>query len=201
MGMAIAIPGLPRRLTLEPLLSDAEFEELCFANADIPFERTQDGVIVVNAPAGFMSGDGNAEITTQIRNWWKQHRRGRVADSSAGFFLPDGSMRSPDTAYLTAAQMATLEKNDLSHFPRMTPAFVIELRSQSDSLPELKRKMEAWIANGAEVGWLVDPYAHSVTVYEAGREVWVEGGPSVAGSGPVEGFVLDLGEVWRCFEL
>lgn len=117
------------------------------------------------------------------------------------FFLPDGSMRSPDTAYLTAAQMATLEKNDLSHFPRMTPAFVIELRSQSDSLPELKRKMEAWIANGAEVGWLVDPYAYSVTVYEAGREVWVEGGPSVDGSGPVEGFVLDLGEVWRCFEL
>jgi Uma2 family endonuclease len=201
MGLAIAIPRPPQRLTLDPLLSDAEFEELCFANSDLHCERAKDGVIVVHAPTGLGRGDGNAEITTQLRNWWKEHRRGRMTGSNAGFFLLDGSMLSPDAAYLTAEQTSALTNEDLTHFGRMTPAFVIELRSKSDSLPELKRKMEAWIENGALVGWLVDPYARAVTVYEAGREPWAEPGLTVAGSGPVEGFVLDLGEVWRCFEI
>ena len=201
MGLAIAIPRPPQRLTLDPLLSDAEFEELCFANSDLHFERMKDGVIVVHAPAGFRSGDGNSEINRQLRNWWLEHRRGRAADSSAGFYLPDGSMLSPDAAYITAEQASTLRSDDLDHFLRMTPAFVIELRSKSDSLPELRRKMEAWIANGAEVGWLVDPYERRVAVYEAGRDAHVETGLTVAGSGPVEGFVLDLEEVWRCFAI
>lgn len=201
MGLAIAIPRPPQRLTLDPLLSDAEFEELCFANSDLHFERTRDGVIVVHAPTGLGSGDGNAEITAQLRDWWKRHRQGRVTDSNTGFFLPDGSMLSPDAAYLTAEQTATLTSEDLHHFGRMTPAFVIELRSKSDSLPELKRKMETWIANGAQVGWLVDPYERMVVVYEAAREPHVEDGLRVTGGGPVEGFVLDLAEVWRCFEV
>lgn len=201
MGLAIAIPRPPQRLTLDPLLSDAEFEELCFANSDLHFERTKDGVIVVHAPVGFGSGSGNSLITYQLTAWWLTHRRGRVADSSAGFYLPDGSMLSPDAAYITAEQAATLRRDDLDHFLRMTPAFVIELRSKSDSLQEVQRKMEAWIANGAAVGWLVDPYVRTVTVYETGREPWVEAGLTVAGSGPVAGFVLDLEEVWNSFEI
>jgi len=158
-------------------------------------------VIVVHAPTGLSTGDGNAEITAQLRNWWKRHRRGRVTDSNTGFFLPDGSMLSPDAAYITHEQAATLKSEDLNHFGRMTPAFVIELRSKSDPLPELKRKMEAWIANGARVGWLVDPYDRTVIVYEADQAPRIEDGPQVAGSGPVEGFVLDAEEVWRCFEI
>ena len=201
MGLAIAIPRAPQRLTLDPLLSDAEFEELCFANADLHFERTRDGAIVVHAPTGLGSGSGNSVIAYQLTGWWLEHGRGRVTDSNTGFFLPDGSMLSPDAAYLTAEQEATLNQEDLKHFGRMTPAFVIELRSQSDSLVELRRKMEAWIANGTLVGWLVDPYARTVTVYEAGREARVEDGLAVPGSGPVEGFSLDLNKIWRCFEL
>ncbi|HEY9126390.1 MAG TPA: Uma2 family endonuclease [Acidobacteriaceae bacterium] len=199
MGLAITIPRPPQRLTLDPLLSDAEFEELCFANSDLQVERTKDGVIVVHAPTGLGSGSGNSIIAYQLTGWWLGHRRGRVTDSNTGFFLPDGSMLSPDAAYITAEQEATLNNEDLKHFGRMTPAFVIELRSQSDSLPELERKMETWIANGAQVGWLVDPYAQAVTVYESGRSPGMEAGASIPGNGPVEGFLLDLGEIWRCF--
>ena len=61
--------------------------------------------------------------------------------------------------------------------------------------------MERWIENGATLGWLIDPYKQKVYVYEPGCEVRVVSGKSVHGVGPVEGFVLDLEELWRCYEI
>ena len=148
-----------------------------------------------------MTSDGNSEINHQLRSWWKQHRRGKVVDSSAGFFLPDGAALNPDAAYIAQDQLKGLTKEDLKHFPRLAPAFVIELLSHSDSLNQAKDKMCSWIANGTLLGWLVDPYSRTVHVYEAGKEPRIETGNSVVGTGPVAGFVLDLNEVWRCYEI
>jgi len=188
-------------MVLEPVLSDQEFEELCAANSNVHIERTKQGAIVVNAPGGSGSSDGNAEIVYQLRAWWKQHRQGRVFDSSAGVFLPDGSSKSPDAAYITAEQAATLSEEDLDHFLHFVPAFVIELRSKTDSLSKCHKKMELWMANGARLGWLVDPYSRVVHVYEAGKESRVESGDKVAATGAADGFVLDLLEVWLSFKV
>lgn len=198
----IEIPAeTPRSILLEPPLSDAEFERLCERTESAILERTKEGAILVNAPAGGMTSDGNREITTQLSLWWKSHRRGRAFDSSAGFFLPDGSVLNPDASYVIAEQLKGLSRDDLAHFLRLTPAFVIELRSPSDRLAAVREKMEAWMANGVELGWLVDPYAREVHVYEAGVAApRIETGSHLAGSGPVDGFVLDLDEIWRCYE-
>src|SRR5271165_3126079 len=200
MSTILEIPKLPSTVVLDPPLTDEEFEKLCAANDFVQLERTKEGTIVVNAPAGADSSSGNIEIGAQLRDWWKQLRLGRVFDSSAGFFLPDGSSLNPDGAYATAEQMRGLTKEDRKHFLRLTPAFVVELLSASDSLPEDKRKMVAWIDNGAKLGWLVDPYKRNVFVYEPGQPVRVEAGDKVAGAGPVAGFVLDLAAVWSLYE-
>jgi Uma2 family endonuclease len=201
MYEVLEIPALPpRSIVLTPPLTDVEFERMC-AQASLGFlERSKEGTITVNAPAGGMTSDANAEITRQLRNWWLFHRIGRTFDSNAGFFLPDGSMLSPDAAYATAAQLQGLTRADLVRFPRFAPAFIIELRSESDRLAEVQAKMETWIANGAELAWLIDPDAKQVHVYAQGNAPRVESGSTVAGSGPVDGFVLDLQEVWRCYE-
>lgn len=198
----IEIPAeTPRSILLEPPLSDDEFERLCERTDFGLLERTREGAIIVNPPAGGMTSEGNSEINQQLRAWWRSHRRGRVFDSSAGFFLPDGSVLSPDAAYATAGQLNALSREELARFPRLAPAFVIELLSISDSLAKTIGKMESWMANGVEVGWLIDPYAKAVHVYESGAAApRIETGTSVAGSGPVAGFVLDLEEVWRCYE-
>jgi Uma2 family endonuclease len=112
----------------------------------------------VNLPTGLDRSSGNIEISQQRRAWWKEHRKGRVFDSNAGFFLPDGSSSSPDGAYATEEQVCGLTKEDRRHFGRFTPAFVIELRSASDCLTKAKEKMESWMANGAVLGGLIDPY-------------------------------------------
>jgi Uma2 family endonuclease len=191
---------LPRSVVLTPPLSDVEFENLSKSCAFASLERSKEGAIIVNAPAGHSTGDGNSEINHQLRTWWKAHRRGRVSDSSVGFFLPDGSSLCPDAAYLTPDQIQGLTREERARFLHITPAFVIELRSPSDRLSAARKKMEGWIANGIQLGWRVDPYARQVHVYAPGAEPRIETGNSVGGSGPVDGFILDLEEVWSCFE-
>jgi Uma2 family endonuclease len=169
------------------------------ANELVKLERTKEGKIVVNAPTGLDSGSGNIEISRQLANWWRQHRTGKVFDSSVGFFLPDGSSLSPDGAYATADQVQGLTNKDRRHFGRFAPAFVIELLSATDSLSEAREKMEAWLVNGVQLGWLIDPYKQNVWIYEAGESPRLETGDSIAGTGPVEGFVLELADVWSEF--
>src|SRR5271165_3829670 len=195
----LEIPKLPSRLILEPALTDEEFEQMSMANELVKLERTKEGKIVVNPPTGLDSSSGNIEISRQLANWWRQHRSGRVFDSNAGFFLPDGSSLSPDGAYTTVEQVQGLSSKDRRHFGRFAPAFLIELLSASDSLSEARQKMEAWLANGAQLGWLVDPYRRNVWIYEAGKSPRIETGASVTGIGPVAGFALELADVWSEF--
>ena len=108
MSATVAFPRIPDKIMIEPVLSDEEFEELCAANGNLLLERTREGVILVNAPAGSATSGGNSEINYQLMAWWRTHRRGRVFDSSIGVFLPDGSALGPDAAYATEAQVRAL---------------------------------------------------------------------------------------------
>ncbi len=195
-------PTIPRTFDIQPRLSDTELENFCFENDAARIERNSEGVIVVNAPAGVASSDGNGEISLQLRAWWKTHRRGLVGESSAGYYLPDGSMLSPDASYTTVEKLAALNPKERRGFPHACPDFVIELLSEADSLPATKRKMEKWLSNGAALAWLVNPRKKEVLVYEAGQAApMVITELFVYGSGPVAGFTLDLAEVWQCYDL
>jgi Uma2 family endonuclease len=190
----------PRRLVIEPPMTDAEFEEFCRLNEIAQIERTRDGVIHMNPPAGMYTSDGNSEIGAQLRTWWKTHRRGRAFDSSAGFYLPDGSLLSPDAAYLSPERLQTLTKADRKGFPHVCPDFVIELLSPSDRLPDAKEKMARWVENGAQLAWLIDTARQQVFVYWAGTHFLSDAANSIDGDGPVAGFTLDLTEVWGRYE-
>ncbi len=201
MSASLALPRMPDKIILDPVLSNKEFEELCAANGSLRLERTGDGVILVNAPAGSATSGGNGEINYQLFAWWRTHRKGKAYDSSVGAFLPDGSALNPDAAYVTAEQLRSLRARDLDHFLPFAPAFVIELLSKIDSVIEAERKMLRWMENGVQLAWLVNLYKRTVTVYEAGKETRVETESKVAGTGPIAGFVLEFEEVWRSYEL
>jgi Uma2 family endonuclease len=188
-------------MVVDPPLTDAEFGGLCAANDWFRFERTREGEILMHPPAGGFTSEGNGEIVTQLRLWWKTHRRGRIYDSSGGFFLQDSSILNPDASYVLPKRLKGMTKDELTGFPRLCPDFVIELLSKSDSLPKAQEKMDRWMENGAMLGWLIDPYQKKVYVYESGHEAAVVSGKAVCGSGPVEGFELDLDELWLCYEI
>lgn len=189
-----------RTLIFDPPLTDQELESLC-QQSDVRIERRKDGVLLMNPPTGMQTGDANLEIGSQLRAWWRAHgRKGRTFDSSTGFFLSNGEMISPDAGYALPEQLASLSPEEQEKMPHFCPAFVIELMSPSETFAEAERKMtEDWMPNGTLLGWLVVPKKHEVIIYEAGSAPRTETGLEVHGSGPVEGFILDLRPVWDCY--
>jgi Uma2 family endonuclease len=190
---------LPRVLVLDPPITDTEFEALCRENRDIRLERTKEGAVRMNPPTGGWTGRGNQEIARQLGNW-SLHKTGSAFDSSTGFRLPDGSTLSPDASYVSRERLGTLPKGGLRGFPRICPDFVTGLRSESDPIHELKKKMADWIANGAQLGWLIDPMERQVLVFRPNQAPEVVEANQIVGEGPVAGFVLDLARVWKCYQ-
>ncbi|NEP61432.1 MAG: Uma2 family endonuclease, partial [Symploca sp. SIO2G7] len=105
--------------------------------------------------------------------------------------------RSPDAAWVIRERWESLTPQQRKGFVPLCPDFVIELRSESDSLAKLQAKMREYIDNGAKLGWLIDPQNRRVEIYRAGREVEVLEHPSsLSGEDILPGFVLKLRRVW-----
>ena len=185
-------------ITFAPQLSDGEFDELCRRFDDMNLELTKEGTIRLTMLPGNDHSAANAEILGQLGRWWHTHRQGRIFAHTL-FTLPDGSKLGPDDAYITAERLAVIPREALRGFAPVCPNFVIELLSASDSLEEASSKMQDWIANGVELGWLIDPYQQRTHVFvpdHSFRTFACE----LNGSGAVRGFTLDLAEVWRTYE-
>ena len=194
------VDSRPRSLVIDPPMSDAEFEAFCLRNDGVQVERTSEGAILMNPPTGRETSRANLEISSSLFAWWRKHERGEVADSSGGFYLPDNSILSPDAAYISPETLQQNAGQKRTIFFPVCPDFVIELLSRSDSLVETQEKMEHWIANGVQLGWLIDPYRQNVHVYQPGLGANIFTGKTLKGNGPVEGFDLDLARIWRYYE-
>ena len=191
---------LPRRLVVDPPMTDAELEAFCLKNDNVRVERTAEGVLQMNPPTGTDTSSANGEITGRLFAWWSKHELGLMTDSSGGFYLPDKSMMSPDAAYILPETQKRIAREKRRGFLPVCPDFVIELLSESDPLTETQKKMELWIANGVQLGWLIDPYQKQVFIYEPGVEASVFTGKRLKGIGPVKGFNLDLVRICRYYE-
>jgi Uma2 family endonuclease len=179
-------------------LTDEQFFRLCQLNRDLRLERTAQGDLIVMPPTGWMTGDRNGEITMQLRRWVKRDGSGVATDSSAGFKLPNGAERSPDAAWVLRSRLAGVPLEEKEKFLPLCPDFVIELRPPSDDLAGLQAKMDEYIANGARLGWLIDPEETRVHVYRPGTAVEIlDNVETLSGEPLLQGFTLDLREIWQ----
>jgi Uma2 family endonuclease len=187
---------LPAILTAGPM-TDEEFANFCTEHPDLSFEMTAEGELVVMPPRFTLTGARNCEITAQLGNWAGKDKRGLASASSTGWVLPDTSRRSPDAAWILKTRVQQLDGQSREGYWHLCPDFVIELRSSTDRLRVLREKMGVWLANGAQLGWLIDPERRAVEVYRPGREPQtLEGVDAMAGEEPIAGFTLDLTRVW-----
>jgi Uma2 family endonuclease len=200
--MQIALPELNAPATLildrEDRLTDNEYFAFCVANPDLNVERTAEGDIVIRPPVGGESDYRNVLVTASLGEWGRMDGRGKTFGPNVHFLLPDGSGRSPDAAWILNERLAHLSKREKRQFLRVVPEFVVEVLSPSDRLKAAQKKMRLWAANGVELGWLIDGDARRVYVYRGSSDPRiVADAESIAGEGPVEGFVLGLGEIWE----
>lgn len=189
----------PLILRLEPVLhlTDDQLLEFSSINRDLRIERNAQGELIIMPPAGGTSGDRNAEITMQLRLWAKRDGTGATFDSSTGFRLPNSAVRSPDAAWVLRSRLAGLTVEERKKFMPICPDFVIELLSPTDSLRATREKMQEYLANGARLGWLIDPERKRVSVYRPNLPVEEQDQlGTIAGDPVLRGFVLDLNEIW-----
>ena len=176
-------------------ITHAEFEQLCQDNPEMRFELTATGELVTMAPAGWESSERNGDLTTQVNIWNRQTRLGRVLDSSGGFTLPSGAVRSPDVTWIERSKFENIS-SDVA-FPLVVPDLVIELRSKTDNLKTLQAKMLEYRANGVRLGWLINPQQQQVEVYRLGKETEVLQSPNTLdGEDVLVGFTLDLSSIF-----
>jgi Uma2 family endonuclease len=177
-------------------LTDEQFFELCSANRDLRFERSVDGELIIMAPTGWGTGNKNAELGIDLGIWNRQTRLGKVFDSSTGFRLPNGADRSPDASWVSKDRLEALNADPAKFLP-LAPDFVVELRSENDTLKPLRTKMQEYVDNGVRLGWLIDPKNRRVEIYRLGQEVEVLESPvSLSGEDVLPGFKLDLSPLW-----
>lgn len=180
-------------------LSDDEFFELCQANPTLSFERNEHHEIIIMPPAGSESSEYRGESQGQVWLWNRHARLGHVYESSAGFKLPDSSVRSPDVAWLSQAAWAALTPEQRRKFPPVCPEFMMEIKSLSDELGTLQAKMALFLANGMQLGFLLDVEAATAYVYRPGQPVETVQGydQELSGEPVLPGFRLDLRPLQR----
>ena len=175
-------------------MSEEDFFAFCQANRDFRIERDEEGNIIIMTPTGSETGTYNVKISALLFNWNEEQSGGYVFDSSTGFRLVNGAVRSPDASWVSKDKWESLSLEDRRKFAPICPDFVIELRSETDSLDKLKEKMLEYIANGCLLGWLIDRPHQSVFIYRANGTIsLIESfDQSLAGEAVLPGFVFPL---------
>ncbi|MDX2191082.1 MAG: Uma2 family endonuclease [Bacteroidota bacterium] len=154
-------------------LSDEQFFNLCQENDILRFERTADQQIIVMTPSGIFSSYRNVDISTELRIWNRKHQLGYVFGTDAGFTLPDNSVRAPDASFVSKAKIDALSEFEKERFAHVVPEFVVELMSPSDSLKFHQDKMESYIKNGVQLGWLIYYKMNQVFIYRQNADIEV----------------------------
>lgn len=193
MPLAIDLSSLTPMSTL----SDQQFYDFCQTNPDLRIERTANGEIIVMPPAFSDTGNRNGRIFGQLFVWSEANGTGEAFDSSSGFTLPNGAVRSPDAAWILSERWNALSPEQQASFAPISPDFVVELRSSSDTLVSLEEKMEEYIANGVRLGLLIDRKHRQVYIYRPDQEPEMLDNPdSISCEPEMPEFALKMARIW-----
>ena len=197
--MEWSLTGLPLPIVLRPPSPLTDDELIAFSRKNKPYriERNAKGELEIMTPVGGWGSNWEAIVIRELGMWAEDDGRGMFFSSNGGFNLPDGSMLSPDASWLSYERWNTLTPRQQASYPPLCPEFVIEILSESDSLRVLQTKMEVWMANGAQLAWMVDPYAATITIYRPNAEPETLHRPdSIEADAPVAGFRLTTSRLW-----
>ena len=192
------MPTLPRSLSLTP----DQFAAVCAANPEAVLELDADGTLIEMTPTGGSTSTRNTRLLMRLQLWADRQGGWKVFDSSGGFLLPDGSIRSPDASLVRQERWQALSEAERDGFPPLCPDLVVELASPSDQPEPLRLKMASYISNGAQLGWLLLPRQRSVEIWSAdsttraARFHVLSDASRLEAAAEFPGLVIDLEEIW-----
>ena len=217
MTLAPTTPAAPQvpatdleRLLLPPglKLTPEQFALVCVANPEAVLELTATGQVIAMTPTGGDTGRRNTRLLFRLQAWAERRGGWEVFDSSTGFRLADGSVLSPDAAVVRLERWQALTPEQRRGFPPLCPDLVVELVSPSDESHRgseaMRRKMAAYLANGAQLGWLLFAEQRAVEIWQPGADPAapvvmqrIEAADGLEGGELLPGLRLELAEIWE----
>jgi Uma2 family endonuclease len=177
-------------------LTDDQFLYLCSDNRDFRIELSAQGELIIMPPPGSKTGKRSARIIQLLANWTEQDGTGICFAPDTGFTLPNKAKRGPDAAWMLRVRWNQIPDDQQEKLAPACPDFVLELRSPSDRRPDVEAKMEEYTANGARLGWLLDPFENRATIYRPGQPPERIDNPTLLSGDPVlPGFRFDFREI------
>ncbi|MDZ8067194.1 MAG: Uma2 family endonuclease [Nostoc sp. DedQUE08] len=177
--------------------TDEEFAQIVAVNKELRLELTAEGELIIMSPTGGETGNRNFELYLDLGVWNRQNKLGKAFDSSTGFKLPNGATRSPDASWVRIARWNALTPEQRKKFLPLCPDFAVELVSETDDVEDTKAKMTEYLANGLQLGWLINPKEKQVIIYRPNLVPEVLQSPtSLSGEDVLPGFVLNLQHIF-----
>lgn len=177
--MAVA----PRLVTAEDLLAmpgDARFELV-------------EGRLVPMPPTSDDHGRATSALHIEIGYFVRANSLGECWAAETGFLLarnPD-TVLAPDFSFITKERLS-YERTGRGYVP-IAPDLVVETRSPSDRLTEMRDKIARWLSFGVRMALLLDPIQKTLTVYTPDREpVMLTPDGTLTGGDVLPGFTLPL---------
>ena len=195
-------PGLPITLDLRPLLGGKTLAEIgnerlqafLEANELYTVEYNEPGELVIMPPL-LMPGSDEESVLIAFTTMWRLEHGGMAPSSSVVLRIPGLGGRGPDASWVSPERLAALDAEQY-RTGQVCPDFVAEIRSPTNSLAYLQRKMAEYIAAGVRLGWLIDPRNRQVTVYHPGQEPEVLDNPEIlSGEDVMPGFEFPIREL------
>jgi Uma2 family endonuclease len=200
-SVLLVYPSYPLELNFGKLLKpmdDDDFFDFCQRHKDLRIEMDKHGEITIMPPTGAETGARNFTLIGKFAVWAEKDGTGLGFDSSTGFILPNGAKRSPDLSWVKLERWNAVPSEKRKKFAPICPDFVVEIRSETDSLPKFKAKMQEYIANGASLGWLIDAAKRKVYIYRPDAAVETLDNPQeISGEPLLQGFTLNTAAVLR----
>ena len=176
--------------TTQPITAEALFDMGGIGRCELI-----DGEVVQMAPAGAEHGDVAGEFLRRIANHVIDHRLGKVYAAETGFILrrnPD-HVRAPDVAFVRTERLPSGVRRGFFDGP---PDLAVEVVSPSDTLSEVRAKVDDWLASGTISVWVVDPPNRSIEVYRQGNQIFrYRNSVELCDEPTLPGFVLRPDEV------
>lgn len=154
------------------------------------------GELIMISPAGSEHGRIVVNVTLPLGNFVKQRKLGVVYGAETGFLIsrdPD-TVRAPDVGFVRAERVPAGPTRGFFQGP---PDLAVEVLSPDDRAGRVLAKVHDWLAAGCRAVWVVDPEAHTVSVYRNRAEmvVWTVS-DELTGDDVVPEFRLPVGEIF-----
>ena len=153
------------------------------------------GVLIEKMPTGDPHGDSVTRASNLIFTYSEENDYGVVRTGEPGYRLERGpdTVRAPDVAWIAPGRIPAGTQG----YPELAPDLAVEVKSPSNSNPEMAAKAQMWLCYGSKIALVLDPGSTTAAIYRPNTE------PVILG----EDDTLDLGDllpgfstpVWRLF--